>query len=407
VNYEKSISSSPIEFSSPDPSVLNTPVKASKIQIVDGDKSEDGYNLRSKELKNKDSVAYFFLSFNIYNSKSRIYLKNQRSLIDSGAGKSYISAELARALKVTTTDGSTSYLADSTLKVATQDVIEILELRFKQNKFRMKFSVIENLSHPIILGMDWWKLTQPRIDFDNNSICLNINKKNINMKFMSREESIGKIFTTNIENVIDPLFNLIPPALHSFVHLFKKHENIPSQLPPELHYSMKIKEGQQVPKGCAIYPLDELKMSVLDKFIKDKLALGHIEPSKSPVVSPVLLVPKASGDLRVCVDYRKLNSVTEDDSYPLPLLPDIAAMVSHAKVFSKLDLLDAFNQIPVQKDQRYLTAFKCCFGVFQNNVMPFGLKNAPACFQRMIDNTLQPLLGKCCVAYIDDILIFS
>ena len=102
-----------------------------------------------------------------------------------------------------------------------------------------------------------------------------------------------------------------------------------------------------------------------------------------------------------------MNDITEIDHYPLPLLQDITTMISGSKIFSKIDLKDAFNEIPVIPSQRYLKAFKCKFGVFEYNLMPFGLCNAPLVFQRMIDTVLGPLSGSCCIAYLDDILVFS
>lgn len=136
------------------------------------------------------------------------------------------------------------------------------------------------------------------------------------------------------------------------------------------------------------------------------MALRYIVPSKSSIVSPVILVPKGNKDLRVCVDYRKLNSITKTDHYPLPLLQDIVSMITGCSVFSKIDLKDAFNQIPVVPADRNLTAFKCKFGIYEYKVMPFGLKNAPSTFQQMIDQVLNPILGTCCIAYLDDILVF-
>ena len=137
------------------------------------------------------------------------------------------------------------------------------------------------------------------------------------------------------------------------------------------------------------------------------LKRGLIVPSNSPVVSPVLLVPKADGTLRPCVDFKKLNAVTEPDHYPMHLMPDIVQMISGSTIFSKLDLTDAFNQIPVKKEHQKFTAFKCPKGIFEYKVMPFGLRNAPAVFQRMIDQVLGSLVGICCIAYMDDILVFS
>ena len=81
-------------------------------------------------------------------------------------------------------------------------------------------------------------------------------------------------------------------------------------------------------------------------------------------------------------------------------------MISNSKVFSKVDLKDAFNQIAVSPESKDFTAFYCYKGTYKYNVMPFGLRNTPATFQRMIDSVLGDLLGKCCVTYLDDILIF-
>lgn len=82
-------------------------------------------------------------------------------------------------------------------------------------------------------------------------------------------------------------------------------------------------------------------------------------------------------------------------------------MITGCSVFSKIDLKDAFNQILVVPADRNLTAFKCKFGIYEYKVMPFGLKNAPSTFQQMIDQVLNPILGTCCIAYLDDILVFS
>ena len=148
-----------------------------------------------------------------------------------------------------------------------------------------------------------------------------------------------------------------------FEHLFNPL-NSSSKVPCDLHFSIKLKKDCSPPRGCPIYSIDSKKSDVLEAYIKEKLALGHISKSKSSIVSPVILVPKGLKELRVCIDYRLLNDVTEIDHYPLPLLQDITTMISGSKIFSKIDLKDAFNQILVILSQRYLTAFKCKFGVF-------------------------------------------
>ena len=88
-------------------------------------------------------------------------------------------------------------------------------------------------------------------------------------------------------------------------------------------------------------------------------------------------------------------------------MPEIIKMILGANIFSKLDLKDAFNQVPVKREHQSFTAFKFPKGIFEYKVMPFGLRNAPAVFQRMINQVLGCLIGVCCVAYMDDILVFS
>ena len=102
-----------------------------------------------------------------------------------------------------------------------------------------------------------------------------------------------------------------------------------------------------------------------------------------------------------------MNNITVPDYYPLPIESTIAREVEKACVFSKMDLKDAFNQIRISPGQEWLTAFRTHKGMFQFNVMPFGLKNAPSTLQSMIDSVLRELLGVCVVAYLDDLLIYS
>lgn len=139
----------------------------------------------------------------------------------------------------------------------------------------------------------------------------------------------------------------------------------------------------------------------------DKMLEGEIiRPSTSPWASPVVLVPKKDGGIRFCVDYRKLNSIAKFDAYPMPRAEEVFERVGNAKVISTLDLSKGYWQIPMEETSREMTAFATPFGLYEFEVMPFGLHNAPATFQRLINHVLRG--GEAySSAYIDDIVVFS
>ena len=137
------------------------------------------------------------------------------------------------------------------------------------------------------------------------------------------------------------------------------------------------------------------------------LEMGVIERASGPWSSPIVLVEKKDGSLRFCVDYRRLNDATVKDVYPLPRIDDVLDRLGGAKFFTTLDLFKGYWQIPLHLRDRVKTAFVTPDGLFQFRVMPFGLCNAPASFQRMMDAVLGPLKWQTCLVYMDDILIFA
>ncbi len=134
---------------------------------------------------------------------------------------------------------------------------------------------------------------------------------------------------------------------------------------------------------------------------------GVVEPSVSPWASPVVLTPKKDGTLRFCVDYRRLNAVTRKDVYPLPRIDDILDTLGKSQHFSTLDLAAGYWQIELDPASRQKSAFTTHGGLYDFVRMPFGLCNAPATFQRVMQVVLAGLEWKCCFAYLDDILVSS
>ena len=139
------------------------------------------------------------------------------------------------------------------------------------------------------------------------------------------------------------------------------------------------------------------------KFLHDKI----IRPSQSPWASPVVLQRKKDASWRFCIDYRKLNEVTEKDNYPLPRIQEIFDALQGAKYFTKLDFHGGYHQIPIDERDKPKTAFVTRAGQWEFNVMPQGIKNGPPSFQRIVDRLLGKMQWHCALAYIDDIIVYS
>ena len=137
------------------------------------------------------------------------------------------------------------------------------------------------------------------------------------------------------------------------------------------------------------------------------LIQGKISQSKSPAEAPILFVPKPDGRLRLVVDYRGLNTVTIHNEYPIPMMTKLNDWVKDAQIFTKLDLKDGFHLMRIRKEDEWKTAFRTRYGLYQYKVMPFGLVNATAIFQTLINEILPEFLNDGVVVYINDILIYS
>ena len=134
---------------------------------------------------------------------------------------------------------------------------------------------------------------------------------------------------------------------------------------------------------------------------------GQIEPSDSPWASPVVLVMKKDGSTRFCVDYRRLNAMTIKDAYPLPRIDDSLRLLGNQQWFSMMDLASGYWQVAMSPEPKRKAAFVTNEGLFQFRVMPFGLCNAPATFERLMDRVLCGMRWSRCLVYLDDVISFG
>ena len=218
--------------------------------------------------------------------------------------------------------------------------------------------------------------------------------------------STGIIFIRSTMETSDKAPVSIPPEYSEFADLFNKEsaEQLPEHQPWD--HTMPLVEGKQPPFG-PIYPLSEFELRSLREYLDENLRKGFIRPSSSPAGAPILFAKNKNGSLRLCVDYRGLNAITIKNRYPLPLIPELLDRFRQAKYFTKLDLRGAYNLVRIAHGEEWKTAFRTRYGHFEYLVMPFGLANAPASFQGLINDTLRPFLDRFATAYLDDIMIYS
>ena len=197
-----------------------------------------------------------------------------------------------------------------------------------------------------------------------------------------------------------------PHYLDEFADVFSKSKA--NTLPEHRPYDLKINlEDSAVPLLGPIYSLSQLELETLREYINENLCSSFIRPTNSPCGAPVLFVKKKDGSLRLCVDYRGLNKITRKDRYPLPLISDLLDSPRKARIYTKIDLRHAYNLVRIVPRDEWKTAFRTRYGSFEWLVMPFGLSNAPAAFQRFVNKVFADLLNVCVVVYLDDILIYS
>ena len=190
---------------------------------------------------------------------------------------------------------------------------------------------------------------------------------------------------------------------HQYRHLFDSICSQGINCPPQ----RAINTGTEPPLATHPRRVSPANRQIIQEEITKLLNNHVISPSNSPWSSPVVIVKKSDGSPRFCIDYRRLNSITQKDIYPLPRIDDIIDRLNGSRIFSKLDLRSGYFQVPLASDEREKTAFSTPDGHWQFNRLPQGLKNSPSVFQRLMNSTLGLLQWDICLSYLDDIIIYS
>ena len=237
-----------------------------------------------------------------------------------------------------------------------------------------------------------------------------INSAALNLALKQPGSQMYKLYMAEITNSdsdsdSDPT-SKIPAEYQDYADVFSKTEahKLPEHRPYDL--SIPLQEGTTPPFG-PVYNLSPLELDVLRKYIDENLRKGFIRHSQSPAGAPILFVKKADGSLRLCVDYRGINKITIKNRYPLPLIPELLDKVGQATRFTAMDMRDGYHLLRMAPGEEWKTAFRTRYGLFEYNVVPFGLCNAPAAFQHLMNDVLREYLDDFVVIYLDDVLIYS
>jgi hypothetical protein len=200
---------------------------------------------------------------------------------------------------------------------------------------------------------------------------------------------------------------LVRPEYHDYLDRwdYKAADKTPPRR-PGVDHEILLQPGA-VPQAKAYISATRQHAQIVKAYIDDMIAKGFIRPSKSAWAAPVIVVKKPGGGLRICVDYRALNALTIKNRNAPPLIRETLSRLFKAKWYTKFDIIAAFNEIRIKEGHEHMTAFLTRYGLFEYNVVPFGLTNAPATWQQYINHVLHDFLDRFCTAYLDDILIYS
>ncbi|KAB5595388.1 Transposon Tf2-7 polyprotein [Ceratobasidium theobromae] len=308
------------------------------------------------------------------------------TLVDSGSSCNFIDISFAQKNNLSLialpnereVQGINGKILQNKIRFKVQEKFEVEGRTFDQ-----KFYVMPLGGTNAILGMEWLKSAKPIIKWNPFEVC-----------WEDKEILQGKAVQ-------------LPDEILDFADVFS--EEAFKELPPHRMHDceIRLREGEELPKPAKIYPMSPAESKACQEYINNELKDNKIQRSTSPIAAPAFFVKKSDGSLRLVIDYRKLNDITISDQFPIPRQDDLLEKLKNAKVFSKLDLRWGFNNVRIKEGDEWKTAFRTKEGLFEYKVMPFGLKNAPATFQRFMNELFADLLDDYVVVYIDDILIYS
>ena len=330
------------------------------------------------------------------------------ALIDTGATSSMVSEEFIRGtkLRIKSIDSSIRF---SSAGKTTLTVLGTVELKFSIGVVEMleTFYVTRNLAHRVLIGGDiFWKHNMD-VKFSTKELLIG-DKSNPLLSSKERTQAAidENTLPSNLVQFEEGYLNNdetceIKALIDEFADIFSKNSDDIGKS----DYIHKIKLTDEVPFKSRAYRIPQAQKKIVEDEIEKMLRTGVIVKSNSPWSSPVVLVKKQDGSIRFCVDYRRLNSKTIKDNYPMPYIDETLEGFIGKTYFSSLDLISGYWQFLMDPESQLFTSFVTHKGTFTFLRMPFGLCNAGATFQRAMEEMCEDLPNSS--AYIDDVVTAS
>ena len=359
----------------------------------------------------------------------------KEALVDSGADISVIQTQLLTSLprnailKRFKLGGPKKCVSASGHDLGPDGQV-ILRFALGGRNFCHKFLVVRNLHRGIILGDDFLSDKGAKVDFKNRIMLVQRARVRLTPRGTCPEDEMEPtdlqegVSSVNMSYGENPKVTPILPKKKEFtigschpdqkkelVTLLEKNDDLFVQNDIDLTRTdlveMCIETKNHPPIAQRMRRLPFQKRCLVKQHVQEMQAAGVIRPSNSPWSSPIVLAKKPDGSKRFCVDYSKLNDVTVGDAFPLPNMEDLLLNLGRAKYYSSVDLKSGYWQVRVREEDKAKTAFAVPEGLFEFNVLPFGLKGGPGMFMRLMQQVLGDTQGKYCQCYIDDVIIYS
>ena len=328
------------------------------------------------------------------------------ALLDTGASRSLISSRLARRLRNAKSRSSNDTLlaANGSPILVDKKVFTVVEA--SGCSLEHNFIVCPKLSFDCIFGLDLLRRLGNNLDLNTASLVRSGNQHETSINIIgASQQEVEQLLLTNVPTELEhPVREQLEQLLIKYKDAFSLRDD---QLGRTSILQHEIHTSDAAPIRIPPRRIPSSMIPEVNSMIDLMLRKDIIQPSSSPWSAPVVLVKKKNGDLRLCVDYRKLNEVTRRDAFPLPRIDDLFDALAGARFFSTLDLASGYWQLEVKKEDRPKTAFSVPSGLYEFQTMPFGLVNAPATFQRVMQKALQDLVPKVCLVYLDDVIVLG